>query len=301
MVPLLIICFVFVTCFSSSTADVCDEHMSMHGSRMMALMNGTYPSCRDVDFSRKLAVCELGNGDEDTSLYGSTYIRVNLHACPDGSLKKVCYPQVHEEFDLFYTCVCRSGVQITDQVRNTSLSAWEEITPPVQGAYYAICLMIVGGECITREFILYKPIVSGFDLPDSVYTASSTYNNVIFERDARFGDYFVICAWVAQSSENQPWLAITLPTSDYSISGAVFKKRCTALDQFTKRVTISTSEDGVVWQDVIADEDLVYGSDILAGVWFSVEYITRYWKFTVKEFGDAAAAMKCDLIGKSFM
>ena len=57
--------------------------------------------------------------------------------------------------------------------------------------------------------------------------------------------------------------------------------------------------DDVAWQDVIADEDLVYGSDILACVWFSVGYTTRYWKIIVKEFGDDAAAMKCDLIGKA--
>ena len=52
---------------------------------MMAMMNDT--SCRDVDFSRKLAVGELGNDDKDTSLYGSTYIIANLHACPDGRWK----------------------------------------------------------------------------------------------------------------------------------------------------------------------------------------------------------------------
>ena len=177
-----------------------------------------------MDFSRKLAVCELGNDDDDTYLYGSTFISANLHACPDGSTKKVCYPQVHEEFDLFYKCVCRSGVQITDEVRNTSLSAWGEITPPVQGAYYAIRLMIHRGDYITREFILDTPIVSGFDLPDSVYTASSTYINaiIIFERDARFDDYFITYAWLVHATENQPWLTITLPKADYIISGAVF-------------------------------------------------------------------------------
>ena len=220
MFPLLTLNIILVICVSRVTADVCDEHMRMNGSRMMALMNSTYPSCRDVDLSSKLAVCELGIDDEDTSLYGSTYISANLHACPDGSLKKVCYPQIQEVFKLFYTCVCRSGVQITDEVRNTTLSAWEEITPPVQGAYYAIRLRIDGGECITREFILDKPIVSGFDLPDTVYTASSIYNHQSSFRDARFDDYFDNCAWIARISENQPWLAITLPTADYVISGA---------------------------------------------------------------------------------
>ena len=199
MFSLLALYIILLACLSYSLADECDEHMSMSGTRMMAMMNGTYPSCRDVDHFRKLTVCELGNNDEDTSLYGSTYISANLHACPDGSFKKVCYPQMREEFDMFYTCVCRSGVHITEDVRNTSWSSLEEITPPVHGAYYAMRLMIDGGECITREFILAKPIVSGFGLPDTVYSASFSWDGTSLPNNARLGAYLVRCAWLTSS------------------------------------------------------------------------------------------------------
>ena len=301
MVPLLISFIILLSWLSSSSADLCDEHMDIRGPRMMAMMNGTYPSCRDVDLSSKLAVCELGNDDDVTSLYGSTYIRANLHACPDGSSKKVCYPRIREGFDLFYSCVCRSGVQYPENVTTILWSSWEEITPPVEGVYYAIRLMIDGGECITREFILNKPIISGFGLPDSVFTASSNYNAINFPHQARFGAYFVTCGWNAHPSDTEPWLAITLPAANYAISGVLIKKRCTIPEHFVKRVTISTSVDDVTWQDVIADEDLAYGSDILAGVWFSAGYTARYWKIIAKVFAPPHASMKCDLIGKALI
>ena len=101
--------------------------------------------------------------------------------------------------------------------------------------------------------------------------------------------------------ETEPWVALTLPTANYVMSGVLIKKRCTILEHFVKRVAISTSVDGVAWQDVIADEDLVYGSEILAGVWFSVGYTTRYWKIIAKTFAPPHASMKCDLIGKALI
>ena len=195
---------------------------------------------------------------------------------------------------MFYTCVCRSGVHITEDVRNTSWSSLELITPPVHGAYYAMRLMLDGGECITREFILDKPIVSSFGLPDTVYSASSSWDGNSLPYNARFGAYTVSCAWLAHINDGQPWLAITLPTEDYIISGVIIKKRFTNPAQYVKRVTISTSVDGVAWQDVIVDE--VY-DDIVSGVRFSVVFTTRYWKIFVKAFGTTTAAMKCDLSG----
>ena len=76
-------------------------------------MTETYPRCRDLNLSLESLVCELGDDDISSTQYGSTYIPAGLSDCPDDSLDKVCYPEVHPGCRVFMACVCRSSVDIS--------------------------------------------------------------------------------------------------------------------------------------------------------------------------------------------
>ena len=75
-------------------------------------------------------------------------------------------------------------------MRDTFWSGWKPLEQPVNGAYFARRLMLDKIECITREFMNVGPIVDRYKLPDSVYTASTSYNADSAPRKACIDNYF---------------------------------------------------------------------------------------------------------------
>ena len=168
---------------------------------------------------------------------------------------------------------------------NTDNAATSRENWQAHGAYYRRHLMM-DTECIGQEFailpvgLLLKPIVATYNLPDSIFTASSFYAASHEQFRARIDNYNVYaCAWIPLTSDPNLWLAIKLPTV-YLIKGMLIKKRCDGLYtyQYVTMVTVSTSNDDVSYQDVVSDEDLSNGNDAddTAYITFAQIHSTRF-------------------------
>ena len=189
---------------------------------------------------------------------------------------------------------------MTNDVRDTYWSDYEALSRPIDEAFYARRLVMDGGECITRQLIKMRSIVAGYDLPDSVYTASSIFSGQFEPYRAKIADYSdgTNCEWVPLGSETDPWLGITLP-NDYTIRGAIISIQCLP-DIYITMTTVSTSYDDVIWQVVAEREDLStrYNDEQDAYIWFSTTHTSRYWKIYVIEISQDNPRIKADLIGK---
>ena len=298
IVKLLII---LVNGLSSLSSEVCGSDLMLNSAGMVATSNGNFMSCRDVDFSLYHAVCQLTNGDLDTSLHGSTYTPASTSACPDGSFDKVCYPKTSPGCCSHYDCFCHSIVQVDDDVAATHWSSWEPLDPPVDGVHYTRSLKMDGSECIAEETLMFPamPVVAHYDLPEGVYSATSYYTS-FYPHKASIDSYLTVgekCGWAAGVGHNDPWLAITLPTQ-YMIIGVLIKKRCDAA-QYATEVDIKTSPDDSTWQDVSNNVDLnvLYDANMAAYVWFTEIYTTRFWKVYITGYYDHPT-MKCDVMGR---
>ena len=303
----LYVSFIFVLMISmemmKASFDSCDNHLSLRGPEMAALINRTYPTCNQINFTRELPVCQIDNENTVDTCYGHPGRLSALPACPDGTWNRTCYPRTSDDMKDI-ECVCHSSVQFTGDIRETDWEKWKKLEPPVNGAHYRRRL-VMDSECIGQEFIKLpiKPIVARHSLPDSVYTASSYYQNDAAKGPyrARIDKYFnSCCGWAAGNADTtNPWLAITLPTG-YSVRGMKIKKRCDApyTSHYITMVTVSTSDDDVTYQDVVVREDLSagYDADLTAYIVFTQDYTTRFWVIHVNAY-NSYPAMKCDLFG----
>ena len=164
-------------------------------------------------------------------------------------------------------------------VSDTLWSDFEAVTPPVDSVTYSRRLMMDGEECIAQEFLMIKPVVAGYSLPDGVFTSSSVYSASWLPHLARIDDYLIspLCAWLRHIDDTEPWLGITLP-GNYIINmikGCVILRDCNA--RAVTMATVTTCSDDVTWKDVAVGEDLStrYGDGVAAYIWFSKSYYTR--------------------------
>ena len=284
-----------------ASSDSCDKHFTLTGPEMAALINRTYPSCDQRNFSIESPICQIDSENTVDTCYAPPGRLPDLPACPDGTWNRTCYPRTSVNM-IYMDCVCHSVVQFTENIRETHWENWQKLDPPVHGAYYRRRLMMET-ECIGQEFgkIFLDQIVATHNLPDSVYTASSILRADHAAKRARMDNYFTdCCCWAAGTADViNTWLAITLPT-EYLIKGIIFKKRCNPgyTHQYVTMVSVTTSNDDVTYQDVVAREDLSagYDADITAYIVFTQVYTTRFWLIHVNAF-NSAIAMKCDLLG----
>ena len=271
---------------------------------MAALINRTYPYCAQKDFSIELPICQIDKENRvDTSYVPRDRLPASS-ACHDGTWNRTCYPRTPTDmFEIHMECVCHSGVTTTDDIRETHWGKWQKLDPPVNGAHYIRRLMM-GTECIGQEFdkIFLQPIVKTHSLSDSVFTASSYYSAIYSAAyRARIDNYSgYMCGWGASTAEknNNPWLAITLPT-EYLVKGMMVKKRCDHpyTYQYVTMITVSTSHDDVTYQDVVVREDLSagYDDDLSAYIMFTQVYTTRFWLIHVNAYA-SHPTMNCDLL-----
>ena len=284
---------------SSHAIGLCDGQLTGH--KMAAMLNRTHPPCRDKDLRFELPICEIGEDDVGDTCSASAQALPPLPACEDGTWNRTCYPVTTHNVNYHMKCMCHSFVHIPGDVRATYWSDLEALSPPVDGAFYTRRLMMEGGECIAQEFVKMGAVVKAYDLPDSVYTASSSYSSNVLPYKARLDAYIITglksCAWVYASGDTDKWLGITLPKK-YFIKGCVISRKC--YEKHVTMVTVTTSGDDATWRDVTVEEDLSarYDSDDAAYIWFSTIYTSRYWKIFMLSESHNNPRVKADLIGQ---
>ena len=290
--------YVSIMTLIESSSAICGGHLRLTGPGMAAMINRTYPLCRDVDLRYESPICELSEDDVSDTCSSSAQALPPLPVCEDGTWNRTCYPVSTRDVNYHMSCVCHSAVHIPDDVRATYWSGLEELSPPVGGAFYTRRLMMEGGECITQEIIKMEPVVARYDLPDSVYTASTSRNSQLLPYRAHIDDYLTgsACGWVPRADDIEKWLGITLP-KQYAIKGCVIT-RCGGNPHATI-VTVTTSDDDLIWRNVTVGENIsvMYNSDDAAFIWFSTSYTSRYWKILIVSQTSGDPRVKADLIG----
>ena len=268
---------------------------------MAAMMNGNYTLCRDVNFKFESPICQVVAeymGDPCNYTVGTFPA---LPACSDGTWNKTCYPVYTPGANYQMNCVCQSLVPIPDDVKDTEWTALEGHNLTVDGVYSCSRrLMMEGGECIREELFKMRLVVSGYGLPDSVFSASSVLAGYT-PHMARIDNYFYEnegwkCSWIPLSNDTDSWLDITLP-HDYSIYGYVFNQLCDSGVRVAV-VTVSTSYDGVTWQIVADEEAVLWDADEVANIWLSRSYVSRFWRmYVIDKNTSGNVRVKTDLIG----
>ena len=111
---------------------------------------------------------------------------------------------------------------------------------------------------VTEEYsrsqdIVY--IVANYSSPNSVYNPSSVHDSMHVAIRARIDNYLDRpCTRIANGNDPYPWLQISLP-NEYTIIGVYIKRRCDGLVHYPTVVDVMTSEDDVIWQEVVAREN----------------------------------------------
>ena len=170
-----------------------DKHFSLTDPEMAALINRTYPSCDQRNFSIELPICQIDDENTMDTCYTPPGRLPALPACSDGTWNRTCYPRTSGNM-IYMDCVCHSVVQVTDNIRETHWENWQKLDPPVNGAHYRRRLMM-DTECIGQEFvkIFLNPIVKAHSLLDSVYTSSTFLGNNNEAHRARIDNYLTHC------------------------------------------------------------------------------------------------------------
>ena len=300
---LVVLQALLVTCLLHSSSGGCGEDLTTKGPKVRALISRRFPSCRDVDFTSELPICELGEDDGRWSTPNNMH--PTLPACPGGTWNRTCYPAPANDVIYDLRCVCHSSVHVTADVRATYWSDVEELSVPVNGAPYTRRLMMEGEECIAQEYIKagpplpIGPIITDYTLPDSIFTASSSYDGNYVPYKARLDNYFAApyCGWIS-GGDSEKWLGITLPDT-YMVTGLVVERKCHTGEYLTV-TTVTTSSDGVTWQDVLRNEAFsgLYDADYLAYIWFAQSYISRHWRIYRIGATSTNPRIKVDLMGR---
>ena len=131
------VCTITLIMLIESSSAACDGQLSLTGPKMAAMMNRTYPLCRDADLRFELPICELGEYDvSDTCRTTAGTIPCLKSTCPDGTWNRTCHPQLRNDVIYALSCACRSAVHIPDDVKATNWSGMETLSPPVGGAFF---------------------------------------------------------------------------------------------------------------------------------------------------------------------
>ena len=284
---------------------------------MSTILGNTEVRCGQLNLTRHRLSCEVLNvEDERNLLCGSSNqdssCNMPVSLCPDGSLNKTCFP-VADTNSLHYMCLCHSALyhQIDDGITAT-WSPWQMMDISYREFTFTRKLYIdASAECLIQEYetdpVLPEivNIVSAYNLPDSIFTASSFYGYKHEPKRARIDAYFDgACAWAAKDY-TLPWLQLYLPSSHiFVVTGVLVKQRCDSANQYVTAVSVKTSQQGLQWLDVLGNTYIksLYGA--LNGqqsvtLWFSRPYTTSIWRIYVNSYS-GHPSMKCDLKGYGY-
>ena len=81
----IIICMTIMTIIGliEASSDSCDRHFSLRDPEMAALINQTYPSCDQRNFSIELPICQITCENTVDTCYAPPGKLPALPACPD--------------------------------------------------------------------------------------------------------------------------------------------------------------------------------------------------------------------------
>ena len=269
------------------------------------LLSESYQTCQSVDLNQDRVICEIHSEEDENNLVclGLSNCKMPVTLCPDGSINKTCFP-LRDDNSLSYLCICHSKRRAESMIPVTEWTTWTTSTNPYQSFISERRLIVPSLDLtVSQEFSQYRTptkvyIISHYNLPSSVYTASVTLGGHETYR-AHFdfsgsGSY----AWVGGGST--PWLQMTLPTQ-YVVVGTIIKQRCDSCcrNQYATRVKITTSVNGVSWETVTESEDVIY--DVYNGpgkysMWLPRASTNRYWRIQALLYSHHPS-MKADLIG----
>ena len=282
---------------------------------LSAMMVSTENRCGQLNLTRHRLSCTTLKIEDEAHLScrGSnldTKCSSCNSLCPDGSLEKTCFP-VANRYSLHYTCICHSA--LNGQVYTTTQatwSPWQIMDVNYEHFNYTRKLYIYSGTvCLAQECdtdpAMY--IISGNNLPDAIFSASSIWGRNHEAYRARIDKYFTTaCGWVGQREPS--WIQIYLPIV-YYINGLLIKQRCdhredVAYAQYATVISVETVNNTmghIEWENVLVDTDIndlytAFERQGSATLWFSKIYSTLVWRIYVRSY-IRFPAMKCDLMG----
>ena len=271
---------------------------------LSVMMNSTETRCADINLTTQRRVCKVLSEDDGRHLLcGGKGHNDNcnrpISLCRDGSLKKTCFP-LSASKSINYGCICHSILDhlgYKSEAKQDSWSPWQRLTGHTKGFKDTRKLyMDSSSECLLEEYTTFENIISEYQLPDSIFSASSLNHfsgNAAYR--ARIDMYNERpCGWAAKGEGTSEWLQIQLQQI-YIVWGILIKKRCDEFVQYPTAVTVKTAEEDLQWQDVIMNQGLQYTGDE-ATLWFHKSYTKPIWRVYIKAFHDHPA-MQCDLKG----
>ena len=185
-------------------------------------------------------------------------------------LMEVLTRHVSDSTSAQHLCICHSARdQYIPSTTQSSWSPWERLTVYHTTFDYTRKLYNTSSsECLLQGYDTPVNIVSQYQLPDAIFSASSTYvSNFPSLHHApyrvRIDMYYNIPgAWVAGLESGSEWLQIQLQSS-YLVGGILIIKRLylTLYTQYPNAITVKTAEDDLQWTDVIVNQNVMYADN----------------------------------------
>ena len=284
-------------------------------SALSAMLGSTEMRCGQLILTKHRLSCNVTTEEDERNLMcGGSGREPNcsmpISLCPDGSLSKTCFP-VADTNSLHYICFCHSVLHHhVDSGITAKWGPWKLMDISYRQFNFTRKLSsdAVSG-CLIQEYetdpgiIEIVNIISEYNLPDSIFSASSFYAANHEPYRARIDAYFSLCCAWAAKDYTMPWLQMFLPSSYvFMISGVLVKQRCDSSAQYVNDITVLTAASGNSgWQDVVRD---IYIKNLYGGfdghhsvtLWFPKTYSTYIWRVYVNSY-TGHPSMKCDLKG----
>ena len=92
-----------------TSSDFCDMSFGSRGPGVAALINRTYPSCDQRNFSIELPICQIDSENTIDTCYAPPGRLPSLPVCPDDTWNRTCYPRTSVNM-IHIACVCHSSV-----------------------------------------------------------------------------------------------------------------------------------------------------------------------------------------------
>ena len=191
------------------------------------LLSENFQTCQSLDLNQDRLICEIHSEEDENNLVclGLSSCKMPVTLCPDGSINKTCFPLRDDNY-LSYQCICHSKRRLQSIVPVTEWTTWATSTNTYQSFTSERSLIVPSlAWTVLQEFSQHNPtmvyIISNYQLPASVYSASSAINDEHGAHRAAidFTVNEIACSW-APSNRNSPWLQMTLPTQ-YVVVGTL--------------------------------------------------------------------------------
>ena len=270
-------------------------------TQIQAVINQPSPQCSEVNLLTERLVCQVTSADDTESIEKYVKSICQFTSCTVDEVTQTCQP-VMTRNTLEYKCHCGSSAISPSHVPQSQWTNWQKLDKHFREFIYTRKLVLTSDKtvCLAEEFNRrpVRYIVSYYNMPDSVFSASSEWKTAYGSHLLRF-DLSVKCGWISSGGDSNPWISITLP-GDYVVLGVLIVKGCDEPEQVSYVRSISMLAAGTNWMDVVSDVDI---SDMYSAgdkgsvtILFPQPYTNTHWRMGVN--GPASyAQMQCDLVG----